>query len=148
MKYRIFGDTGGHFDQLYAGLQNVGMTEDLCLPDDLIIVHCGDLIHKGSKSNEIVSMVDKIMKQNPGQWIQLLGNHEAQYVGGIPFWRDNKITSETIQTLQKWWFDGDMKLAYGLPSGVTIENTNSPITKTHSPLLFTHAGMTKNQYNK
>lgn len=143
MKYRIFGDTGGHFEQLYQGLQKAGMTEDMYLPDDVTIIHCGDLVHKGKGSNEIVSMVDTIMKQNPGQWIQLFGNHEAQYLGGIPFWRDNKITSKTVETLQKWWVNGDMVLAYGLPSGAIIENEKSPVTEASKPILFTHAGMTK-----
>ena len=85
MEYIVFGDTGGHFTQLYNGLIDIGMTQDYVLPKNTTIVHCGDLVHKGPASMEILHMIDEVKEKNPDQWVQIIGNHEAQYLGGIVF---------------------------------------------------------------
>lgn len=149
--YHVFGDTGGHYTQLFTGLQKIGMTSDLTLPSDVIVIHCGDLIHKGPNSNMIISMVDRIMSKNPGQWVQLAGNHEAQYFGGPTFWRDNKITSETVETLQQWYMDRLINFAYGIPAGATIHNlvtSKRGFATPDKPILLTHAGLTQPFWEK
>lgn len=47
-----------------------------------MICQVGDLIHKGPDSSAVVALVDQIIDSNPGRWVQLLGNHEAQYLSG------------------------------------------------------------------
>ncbi len=144
IKYRIFGDTGGHYEALRAGLTEAGLTDELTLPEDVVIVHTGDLIHKGPASNEIVALVDTIMKRNPGQWIQLAGNHEAQYIGGIQFWRDNSITDETKAILREWHTTGAMLTAYGIEgvqAAPELVISKRGMELSSESVLLTHAGL-------
>lgn len=149
-KYHIFGDTGGHHRQLKIGLEAIGFNSDTYeLPEDVVVVHCGDLLHKGPNSAAVIFMVDRIMKKNPGQWVQLLGNHEYQYLGGIPFWRE-KIDPDAITVLKNWYLNGDAKNAFALPSDAVF----SDITATRGvkipkkSVIFTHAGITRQYWEK
>lgn len=107
-RYHVFGDTGGHGLQLFAALAEIGVDlESWSIPEDIFIVHLGDLIHKGPASNTIVSKVDELIRRNPGRWLQVLGNHEFQHIrGGIDFWRCN-CSQRTEDTIQRW-YDGEL----------------------------------------
>lgn len=150
-KYYVFGDTGGHFRQLKAGLQEIGydpITHKL--PEDVVVVHCGDLLHKGPNSGAVIFMVNRIMEQNPGQWIQLLGNHEYQYLGGIPFWRE-VIDPEAIETLQRWYFEGKVRNAYAITEPAEFHNlvvSKRGYQTPQKPIILTHAGITRQYWNK
>lgn len=132
--------------QLSRALREIGMDrETYKLPDDVAIIHCGDLIHKGPFSDNIIEMVDNIMTANPGRWIQLLGNHEMQYFQGAPFFWGETISKDSQLTLAKWAQEHKVHIAYGIPTFKAIENiersAKPKIPVPNKPILFTHAGL-------
>jgi len=142
--YYVFGDTGGHYNQLYAGLMQAGVNPTTYkIPDDVVIIHEGDLIHKGPDSLEILQLVDVIMRANPGQWIQLLGNHEFQYFNGSPFFWGDVIPGEGQAILRDWALDGLVRVAFAIEAPATIHGVDVPATAVNKPILFTHSGVTR-----
>lgn len=145
MQYHIFGDTGGHYKQLKAGLEAIGYDATTNkLPKDVTVIHLGDLIHKGPLSEAILFMIDRIMDANPGQWIQIMGNHESQYTKDAPFFWGNVIDVEGRAILNKWFNEGRIKVAYALPASATFHNLtlsarDYPVAD--KSILFTHAGL-------
>lgn len=140
MRYVVFGDTGGHFIQLKNGLLKSGMNDNYILPNDMTVIHCGDLMHKGPQSDEIIFMIDKIRKKNPGQWIQIMGNHEAQYLGGYYF-RDNGLLSpEAAKIVIKWNLERFINFVYIIPEE-SIVKTETKEYFLNDPLIFSHAGL-------
>ncbi len=147
MRTIVFGDTGGHADPLLASLQAIGMDMNtLKLPDNIRVVHLGDLIHKGPFSNEIIMIINFILARNPEQWIQILGNHEFNYVDGAPHFWFNDLNNHSIHILHSWIEKGLARPAFALPGGNHIIST-SEVNHTSSILdkgiLFTHAGLTR-----
>ena len=126
----IFGDVQGHLLAFQRGLAELGVDIDACrLPEDLVVIQVGDLVHKGPLSNEVVDFVDEMLGANPGRWIQLVGNHDAVYLGGQPFWRP-ELSPASAATLQRWLSARQLRLAAAIS------------TEVHGELLVTHAGMT------
>ena len=77
----VVGDIGGHVDELHRELGRLGADPQTGrLPDDLTVVQVGDLVHRGPDSERVIALVDRYLREQPGQWVQLLGNHEAHYV--------------------------------------------------------------------
>lgn len=150
-KYHVFGDTGGHYRQLRAGLEAIGYnTETHKLPEDMVVIHCGDLLHKGPNSAAVIFMVNRVMKHNPGQWIQLLGNHEYQYLGGIPFWREG-IDPDAIKMLQQWYFEGKVRNAFAITEPAEFHNlviSKRGYATPEKPIILTHAGITHQYWAK
>lgn len=143
----IFGDTGGHGVALMSSLLHIGLDRATYkLPTDVTIIHVGDLIHKGPHSNQLISLVNAIIQANPGQWIQLLGNHEAQHIPGAPyFWRCD-CSEDTIDTIRNWWQNGQAKVAHSIdPSAFAYANKPSV---NEQEMLFTHSGITYAFWNK
>lgn len=145
MEYHIFGDTGGHYKQLKAGLEAIGYDPATNkLPKDVTVIHLGDLVHKGPSSEAILFMVDRIMDDNPGQWIQMMGNHESQYTREAPFFWGNVIDAEGRAILNKWFNQGRIKVAHSLPKGVNFHNLTMSAREYFVPnkeVLLTHAGL-------
>lgn len=137
MRIAIFGDVGGHAGVFSQGLRKLGVKNGH-IPDDLTVIQVGDLIHKGSNSEMIVNRVDELMKNNPGQWVQLMGNHEFMHLRGAcrPFWRCH-CSDDLIQTLRKWHRHGYMKVAH------VIEDVLTPGETEKRDVLFTHAGLSR-----
>lgn len=150
-RYHVFGDTGGHYKQLKEGLTAIGydpLTHKL--PEDVVVIHCGDLLHKGPNSAGVIFMVDNIMKNNPNQWIQLLGNHEYQYLNGIPFWRE-KIDPDAIRTLQSWYEEGRAFNAFAITEPAVFHGlavSKRGYATPDKPIIFTHAGITRQYWQK
>lgn len=145
MLYKIFGDTGGHFQQLFKALIEIGLDpNNYTLPKNIVIIHVGDLIHKGPRSHDVLMLVDKIRIINPGQWIQLIGNHEHQYLGGEFFWR-NTLETKSVKILQNWFTQGFLQYAFVIPRNgyIGIENTIEFLDK---PTVITHAGISPDFY--
>jgi hypothetical protein len=133
--YAVFGDVHAHFLPLMNALTYIGWDKDtLKIPHNLTIIQLGDLIHKGPYTNEIIAFVDSIMNANnddpqSGSWVQLAGNHESQYLDGpVAFWRA-ECNVHSIDTLNRWWNTGRMKLHY------VIEQDSG------KPYVVTHAGV-------
>lgn len=138
MRHIIFGDTGGHREPLFKALVNLGMDPYThVLPADVTVYHLGDLIHKGPDSEGVVDLVESI-RQAGGNWVQLAGNHEMQYLGGPLFW-DSVVPERTQRTLHEWKHDGFLRFAAELPP--TVLTTGDGTTRFNSPTFLTHAGI-------
>jgi hypothetical protein len=123
----IFGDLSGHYWAWSEALTDLGVDiETGDVPDDLWIVQVGDLVHKGPDSAKNVELADRLLAS--GRYVQLVGNHESQYVGGIPFW-GRTVGAQAAATMKSWWREGKMQVAIGLDTE-------------HGSLLVTHAGLT------
>jgi hypothetical protein len=131
----VIGDVGGHMWMLRRCLQELGAdTASGVIPDDLVVIQVGDLVHRGPDSTGVVALVDRMMAGSPGQWIQLIGNHEAQEgLGGPDFWQE-AVTDAVRADLRRWSDDGQLRLAVALD---TVE---------YGPTLLTHAGLTRQKW--
>jgi hypothetical protein len=126
----VIGDVGGHLDELQTELSRLGADGSASwLPTDLLVIQVGDLVHRGPDSDGVVALVDGYLTHAPGQWIQLVGNHEAHYLRHPAFEWPERIGAEAISTLRRWWATDQMQVAA------------SVITETEE-FLVTHAGVT------
>jgi hypothetical protein len=146
-EYHVFGDTGGHLDQLRSGLEAIGMNpKSFKLPKDTVVIHCGDLIHKGPDSPGVLALVDSVMDANPGRWIQLLGNHEFQYLRGAPTFWPQIISVEGQLILQSWLAKGRVRAAYAIRGPLelhSLKDSSTAVDMGSKGALFTHAGLTR-----
>lgn len=127
----VIGDVGGHLDELRAELVRLGADPETGdLPPDLTVVQVGDLVHRGPDSAGVVALVDRHLRGRPGQWIQLVGNHEAQYLAAPAFSWPERLDESTSSLIRGWWSDGLMQVA------VVVTDTDG------GDLLITHAGLT------
>jgi hypothetical protein len=126
----IIGDVGGHPDQLRAALIRLGADPlSLRLPADLTIVQVGDLIDRGPDSAGVLTIVRDRLDSQASQWIQLVGNHEGQYLEpGQSFWAERLRPSDAA-LIRTWWNTGWLRVAVAIRSG-------------DNDLLVTHAGLT------
>src|SRR6266511_2602052 len=73
----VLGDLSGHLAPFVQALGELGVDVAAArVPDDLVVVQVGDLVHKGPDSDTIVALVDRLLDANPGRYLQLLVNHE------------------------------------------------------------------------
>lgn len=132
----VLGDLSGHLKPLLTTLAELGVEVDdrnvprrVTWPDDLVVVQVGDLVHKGPVSELVVAVVDALFRRT-GRWIQLLGNHEAQYVpGGVEFWVP-PLDRRVGERLGEWWEEGFLRPA------VAIDDAR------RGPVLVSHGGLT------
>jgi Calcineurin-like phosphoesterase len=126
----VVGDIGGHADELRRELGRLGADPRTGrLPDDLTVVQVGDLVHRGPDSERVIVLVDRYLREQPGQWVQLLGNHEAHYVREPVFEWPQRLSRGSVDTLHRWWQAGQFRVAA------------SVVTDTET-FVVTHAGVT------
>ena len=132
----VVGDVGGHLTFLETVLMNdAGWDRQTgLLPANVDVVLVGDLVHKGSQSDECVQLVWNLLQNNPRNSQLLLGNHEAHYLGG-PDLSDRKgvhppISEKSQNYLWRLWVSERMNVAHCLNS---VEL---------GPVLITHGGLT------
>ncbi|HEX4249778.1 MAG TPA: metallophosphoesterase [Pseudonocardia sp.] len=126
----MIGDVAGHLAELRAELRRLGADEATGrLPDDLTVVQVGDLVHRGPESDQVVALVDRYLTEQPAHWVQLVGNHEAQYLREPMFEWPQRIGAEAGQTLLRWWTEGRMQVATWVRADA-------------ESFLITHAGLT------
>lgn len=112
----VIGDVAGHLEALAAELARLGASPGEALPRDLVVIQVGDLVHRGPDSDGVVSLVDGYLESQPDQWVQLVGNHEAQYLREPAFRWPDRIASHSVDTLRRWWASGRMRAAVALES--------------------------------
>lgn len=78
----LIGDVGGHLPFFEDALTAAGVSAGGVVSEGVVVVQVGDLVHKGPDSDACVSLAGKLLDRNPGRYVQLLGNHEAHYLGG------------------------------------------------------------------
>jgi len=121
-KIVIIGDVGGCADQL---IEVIGpIVED---PGTLVI-QVGDLIDRGPDSAAVLAFVQRRLDAGLGGWIQLIGNHESQYLGGEPFW-PQRLAPSDAELLRTWWMKEWLRVAAAVRTAEGEE------------LLVTHAGL-------
>jgi hypothetical protein len=126
----VVGDLGGHLEDLTAELVRLGADPASGrLPDDLTVVQVGDLVHRGPDSEGVVALVDHHLQTQPDQWVQLVGNHEAQYLAEPLFEWPERLSPQAEATLRRWWSSGLMRVA-------------ASVTTAQEDYLVTHAGLT------
>lgn len=136
----IFGDTGGHDEQLFSSLHELGVdTMTGYIPDNLTIVHVGDLIHKGAHADNILEFLDKVFAhpEYAQQWVQLIGNHEAAHLGlteGSFVRALCNCSPYAFDRLEAWLDEGHLKFATAV--------TNADPVFDSKEILLTHAGVT------
>jgi hypothetical protein len=127
----VIGDVGGHLDELRSELVRLGADARTgTLPDELTVIQVGDLIHRGPDSAGVVAVVDRYLREQPDQWVQLVGNHEAQYLAAPTFAWPERLDDTSAATIREWWSAGRLLVA-AVVSGVGEEK-----------ILITHAGLT------
>lgn len=133
----IVGDVGGHAWVLRRCLQELGADlSDGTLPEDLVVVQVGGLVHLGPDSAGVVGLVDRLVTGSPQQWIQLIGSHEAQEgLGGPSFWHE-ALDDGLREQLRRWVSSQRARLAVGID---TVE---------YGPVLVTHAGLTRQKWEE
>ena len=126
----VVGDVGGQLAALQRELVRLGADPaTFALPPDLTVVQVGDLVHRGPDSDGVVALVDHLLTTQPAQWVQLIGNHEAQYVREPAFHWPERIGEAAALTVFDWWEAGTLHAAAALRvSG--------------EPWLISHAGLT------
>jgi hypothetical protein len=129
LRVAVIGDVGGHLDTLTDELRRLGVGSDGRIPNGLTVIQVGDLIHRGPDSEAVVALVDRYLRHQPQQWIQLMGNHEAYYLHPAAFEWPDPVDASTVRLLKQWWRRGMLLIAAGIR------------TETES-FLVTHAGVT------
>lgn len=147
----VFGDTGGHASQLFASLKQIGVDLDKgIIPENVRIIHLGDLIHKGPHTSMLLEKIDKLVRRNPTQWVQILGNHEFQHIEGSPvFWRCDCNIQE-VDIICNWLEMGLAAPSFAVPTvkKINLEVSAKPkIAIPEQGILFTHAGLTWDWWN-
>ncbi|MGW6445287.1 metallophosphoesterase family protein [Lentzea sp. NPDC055074] len=118
----VIGDVGGHADELRQALRALEHGQRA----DLVVIQVGDLVDRGPDSLGVLAEVAPLLGRN---WVQLAGNHEAQYLPGAEvFWPD-PLPPQGVETLRAWWADGRMQVATAITTG-------------EGEFLLTHAGLT------
>ncbi|MEI6623846.1 MAG: metallophosphoesterase [Actinomycetes bacterium] len=139
----VIGDVSGHLGPFVEQLIVLGVDVDTAaIPDGLIVCQVGDLVHKGVDGDDIVELVDRLMTAHPGRWVQLMGNHEAQYLPGRTRFWSQSLRLETITTLRRWWSDGRMTVAGAFDIAAGIGPVGAVDDCLPGGLLVTHAGLT------
>lgn len=105
-------------------------------------------MHKGPGSAAVVELVDELMARTPDRWVQILGNHEGQYLdGGTKFWPKG-LQIDTAETIRSWWATGRMRVAAAFEIAGAANQHEAPdhdLAIDSCPtgsLLVTHAGLT------
>jgi hypothetical protein len=129
----VIGDVGGHPRELAAALANLGASDGV-LPPDTTVIQVGDLVDRGPDSNGVLGLVQGYLERSPERWVQLVGNHESQYLpGGRRFWPE-PLADWDADRLQAWWSAGAMNVAAAVR------------TADGDDLLVTHAGLTQSAW--
>jgi hypothetical protein len=132
-RFALIGDVQGYADRLAEALLALGVDlDDGVIPEGLTIIQVGDLVHKGPDSAGCVAMVDRLLANSSGQWIQLIGNHEAQYLGGTPVAPDLPLPLQRV--LRRWLDERRVRIAVAINS---LELGS---------VLVTHSGITTNKW--
>ncbi len=95
------GDVAGHLAELRSELARLGAVAGT-LPDDLVVIQVGDLVHRGPDSDAVIDLVDHYIREQPDQWVQLIGNHEAQYLRAPAFRWPQRLKRRSVGTIRRW----------------------------------------------
>ncbi|MBO3741688.1 metallophosphoesterase [Actinoplanes flavus] len=118
----VIGDVGGCSAELARVL------EPLVGVPDTVVIQVGDLVDRGPDTPGVLRMVGQRLVEGAPRRIQLLGNHEAPYVGGEPFW-PQPLSEPDARLLETWWLTERLRVAAAVRTGGGED------------FLVTHAGL-------
>jgi hypothetical protein len=125
----VIGDVGGHPAELHVGLAIAGAVAEAAVRPDTVVIQVGDLVDRGPDSAGVLAAVGRFLDRSPDRWVQLVGNHEDQYLpGGVRFWPE-PIGDDEVARLRSWWDDGRLGVAAAVRAAGGEE------------FLLTHAGL-------
>lgn len=119
----IIGDVGGCAGELAR------VVEPLAGDPGTVVVQVGDLVDRGPDSPGVLRLVGERLAGAAPRWVQLIGNHEAPYVGGEPFWPE-PLADADAAVLRGWWLTERLRVAAAVRAADGEE------------FLLTHAGLT------
>jgi hypothetical protein len=125
----IIGDVGGWASRLAAAVEPA--LDDV----ETVVIQVGDLIHRGPDSAGVLAIVGERLERAPERWIQLIGNHESQYVDDHPFW-PVRLSADDGARLRSWWWRDRLRVAAAVR------------TADGEDLLVTHAGLTVDAWRR
>ena len=142
----LIGDVAGHLDVLRWALGAHGVDLDTAtMPDGLVVVQAGDLVHRGPDSAGVIALVDRFLRgPHAERWIQLIGNHEQPYLFDQPCVISRELDEFSANTLRAWWAEG---LAHAA-TAITPDWTQVALprrmrsVRPEGDILVTHAGLT------
>jgi hypothetical protein len=83
----------------------------------------------------VVALVDRYLREQPGQWVQLAGNHEAQYLRDPAFEWPESVGEGSVAALRSWWSSGRLQVA-------------AAVRGPGEDFLVTHAGLTEGYWRQ
>ncbi len=146
MRALVIGDVAGHVGVLRWALEAHGV--DLAaasLPEGLVVVQAGDLVHRGPDSAGVIALVDRFLRgPHGGRWIQLIGNHEQPYLFDRPTVIHRRLDKRSVSTLRSWWADGLAHAATAVAPDWQQVAFPRPMRSVQPDggILITHAGLT------
>ncbi len=146
MRALLIGDVAGHLDSLREALAAHGVdVATATIPDWLVVVQVGDLVHRGPDSAGVLALVDRFLRGSSAhRWIQLIGNHELPYLFDQPGAIRRELDEHDVQTLRAWWDGGLVNVAAAITpdwSRVALPlRMRSALPE--GEILVTHAGLT------
>lgn len=137
MRTVIVGDIGGQYHLFRDVIESAGGNPDTCvLPSGLLMIQVGDIVRFNNSADldslACAEYAQRLLENNDGRYIQLLGNHETPLLGGVtdPKWKLQALPL-CQPIVESWW---DQKLAR---LGVVLRKEGQ------RDLLITHAGLTR-----
>ncbi len=142
----LIGDVAGHLDALRGALAAHGVDlTTATIPDGLVVVQVGDLVHRGPDSAGVIALVDRFLRGPHAQrWIQLIGNHEQPYLFDQPSVIRRELDDHSVETLRAWWVDGLAHAATAIiPDWAQVALPRRVRSvRAAGDILVTHAGLT------
>lgn len=130
----VLGDVRGHAFGLRRAVRDLGGNPATGqLPPDVVVVQVGNLLGPGPDPGGCLALARRMLAGSAGRWLQLLGDQEAQLLGG-PRLAGRVHAAEAADELRRWRDDGSARLAVGVD---TVE---------YGPVLVTHAGLTRQKW--
>lgn len=135
----VAGDVSGHVGVFGDVVRAAGGDPGAgWIPEDVVLVHTGDLVHKGPSSAACVDLALRLLGRSPGRFLSIWGNHDAHYVAGAPSVAGRRLVAPvddtTAATLRRWWNDAVLPLA------VAVDGTDG------AQWLISHAGLTAGRW--
>jgi hypothetical protein len=140
----VVGDIGGQYEVFREVIIQLGGNPSKGrLPRGLLVIQVGDLVRisdsKDLNSTACIELADRMLRKSGGQWIQLIGNHDAALLGGprMPGWSNEiSVSDSSLRLLSEWWSDKRVSLAVALKDRLL------------GPMLISHAGVTRPNWLK
>jgi len=141
MMLALLGDVSGHADGLVDVLDSLGVElTGMRIPDDLVVCQLGNLTGPGPANHEALGIAGQLMANNPGQWIQIIGQRELADLTSGDDHADPYIRALT----RTWAEDGRLHPAYAFTTlGIPLTGQDHKrVQMAQGDLLVSHAGLT------